>query len=69
MSILPIERAHASRASFGETLGYQAVASSVFAVALVGLALTRLTGRKSEIGLWREARGAAHAIAGYAFKY
>lgn len=55
--------------SWVETLVYRALVVTLFFVSALGLAVGRLLGAKGQSSLWREAREAAYAVAGYAFKH
>ncbi len=55
--------------SWVESLIYKALVITLFFVSALGLAVGRLFGAKGQGPLWQEAREAAYAVAGYAFKH
>lgn len=57
------------KTSWFEGLIYRALVITLFLVSALALAVGRLFGAKGHGSLWREAREAAYAVAGYAFKY
>ena len=57
------------KASWFEGLVYRALVVTLFFVSALGLAVGRLFRARGQGSLWREAREAAYAVAGYAFKY
>lgn len=52
-----------------EQLLYRGIVAVAFVGAAVSLIFSYLRGRNVNERLWTEARQAAHAVAGYAFKY
>ncbi len=52
-----------------ETLIYRALVGTLILVSMVALLGGRLFGAKSNGPIWQEAKEAAYAVAGYAFKY
>ncbi|MEM9330386.1 MAG: hypothetical protein AAGA53_03605 [Pseudomonadota bacterium] len=70
MSDVQIPRqAETHRTTFVETMEFKFLVMILFVCSAIALAFGRLLGRKAEQPFWKEARSAAHAIAGYAFKY
>lgn len=70
MSDVQVQRhVQSHRTTFVETVEFKLLVALLFVFAAVTLAVGRLMGRKADQPFWKEVRSAAHAIAGYAFKY
>lgn len=52
-----------------EQILYRGIVAVAFVGAATSLIFSYLAGRNVKESLWTEARQAAHAVAGYAFKY
>ncbi|MDJ0615041.1 MAG: hypothetical protein QNJ29_15345 [Rhizobiaceae bacterium] len=57
------------KTSWVETLIYRALVVTLFFVSALALSVGRMLGARGQGPLWREAREAAYAVAGYAFKH
>lgn len=57
------------RATFVELVEFRLLVAGLFICAAITLGFARLLGGKREQPFWAEVKSAAHAIAGYAFKY
>lgn len=70
MSVTDFERTTpAQGVTMGETVLRNALVALLIVVALVALSFAKLTGKTFPESIWKEAKQAAHAVIGYAFKY
>ena len=70
MSEVPFTReATAVRPGWLETAVYRLLVATLIMVSASGIFVGRLFGARSQTSIWREAKEAAYAVAGYAFKH
>lgn len=70
MSEVSFDRVEVSgKPGLSQAIMYRSTVFTIFVLSFVGLAAGRLFGARARTGLWQEAREAAYAVAGYAFKY
>lgn len=70
MSEVPFNRAvTAQRPGLLETLIYRTLVVMLIAVSAFAIITARVFGAKRQGSLWQEAKEAAYAVAGYAFKH
>ena len=70
MTEIPFERTETSmRPGFGQAVLYRLLVTLVFILAAFVVIAGRIGGARRSGGVWQEAREAAYAVAGYAFKY